>query len=256
MTNDLMRLSDRWALELRDEPETGMGYQIATVILKDGRRLPNTAIIDCTYIGAVDCTRGPPFSESDIASIIVDHGEAHTISFHTRRAARRYADWFRHVVFGRVCDGERPWDAGMRHIMAFVVAPFTAPVILAVYFVIVGMPPETNVMLGASVFAAYSGGILFGVPIYLLLRARQWTMFWIAPVVGFVVGAIMWYATPMLAAMAFGHGATFALTELSRPDTLLNILRFAALPGAAVGAVLWLIGRPDRRRQIKLGEAA
>ena len=69
----MLMLSDRWGPILTDQPETGMGYQIATIILKDGRRFPKSLIVEgrITDIGDSPET---PFKEDDIAEIIVDHG--------------------------------------------------------------------------------------------------------------------------------------------------------------------------------------
>jgi hypothetical protein len=68
----MLRLSKKWAETLSKLPETGMDYQIATVVLKDGRQFPQTAIVG----GLIAQIRGLsdiPFSEGDIADFIITH---------------------------------------------------------------------------------------------------------------------------------------------------------------------------------------
>ena len=89
MTDDMLTLSDRWVRDLMYEPETGMGYQIATITLKDGRRFPKAAIIQCAAIGEIDGNPAIPFTESEIASIVADHGKKQSSFFYLKRSARR-----------------------------------------------------------------------------------------------------------------------------------------------------------------------
>jgi hypothetical protein len=70
----MLALSDKWALTLLSQPESGLGYQIATVILKDGRKF-SKAVIDGGYITKVGDDTRIPFADSDIESIVVDHGK-------------------------------------------------------------------------------------------------------------------------------------------------------------------------------------
>jgi hypothetical protein len=69
----MMRLSKRWAVLLRAQPETGMGFQIATVKLLDGREFQRVRIVE-GQITAVGGSTNVPFSDADIADIVVDHG--------------------------------------------------------------------------------------------------------------------------------------------------------------------------------------
>jgi len=73
----------------------------------------------------------------------------------------------------------------------------------------------------------YAGIIVFGAPIYLVLRVFKLTELWIALVVGFVVGA----------------GVVFSMFGA------LPALAIGGSLGAIVGVVFWLIDRPDRRAQ-------
>ena len=70
----VLQLPERWAAFLREQPESGMDYQILTVVLNDGRsfeRVPHVA-------GQLDLTGIEgfwklPFEASDIAGIVVTH---------------------------------------------------------------------------------------------------------------------------------------------------------------------------------------
>ena len=86
---DMLTLSDRWILDLAYEPESGMGYQIASVTLKDGRVFQKTTIIDRVFIADVGGDTRIPFSEADIRSIVVDHGKKQSSFFYLKRFARR-----------------------------------------------------------------------------------------------------------------------------------------------------------------------
>jgi len=67
-----------------------MDYQIATVVLKDGRRFPRTVIQGSYYVTSVGDDAEIPFAESDIGSIIVDHGKKQSMFFYLRLATRRF----------------------------------------------------------------------------------------------------------------------------------------------------------------------
>lgn len=68
----MIALPDRWAPALVSQPETGMGYQIASIVLKDGRRFDRVVIVE----GIIAQIRGfteIPFRGDDIAEVIVTH---------------------------------------------------------------------------------------------------------------------------------------------------------------------------------------
>lgn len=66
----MLTLNARWAELLGSQPETGMGYQVATVTTRDGRTFDGVVIVG----GTVASIRGDPqipFSDDDIATIVV-----------------------------------------------------------------------------------------------------------------------------------------------------------------------------------------
>ena len=118
----------------------------------------------------------------------------------------------------------------MRTIIAFSVAPLAVPLIATAYFASLGAPEEAlSVVLIVSTIVAYSGTFVLGAPLYLFLREHE-TVFAIAPAVGFVAGALV-------------------MCVLAGRGVSASALGFGGLSGAAVGAILWLIARPDRRAQ-------
>jgi hypothetical protein len=68
----MIKLSKRWLDELLSKPETGMGYQVVSIILNDGTRF-DRAIVNSGYITQIKDVQGIPFSEQDIKEIIVTH---------------------------------------------------------------------------------------------------------------------------------------------------------------------------------------
>ncbi len=68
----MMLLSDKWSAHLISQPETGMGYQIVSIILKNGTRF-DQAIVNGGYITRVRGFDEIPFAEDEICEIIVTH---------------------------------------------------------------------------------------------------------------------------------------------------------------------------------------
>jgi hypothetical protein len=68
----MIALSQKLAEKLHAQPETGMGYQVITVFLKDGRRFDQVAVVE-GFITEIRGRKDVPFAESDIADIIVTH---------------------------------------------------------------------------------------------------------------------------------------------------------------------------------------
>jgi hypothetical protein len=69
----MRQLTDEWSRFLRGQPETGMGYQVVSVTLRDGRKVDDVAIVDATIVVEVRGYEAVPFDPHDIASIAMTH---------------------------------------------------------------------------------------------------------------------------------------------------------------------------------------
>lgn len=67
-----VQLSSKWGPRLVSQPETGLGYQIATIVLKSGQRY-DQALIESGTITRLRGLSEIPFKEEDIADIVVTH---------------------------------------------------------------------------------------------------------------------------------------------------------------------------------------
>ncbi len=135
-----------------------------------------------------------------------------------------------------------------RSIIAVVIAPLAAPVLL--------FPHLHSLVTATSWFVfsliictmmAYVGMLIFGIPGYLLLRARNWTAIWIAPLLGLIVGAAMFVVTMALFGLLLGEGVTGIWQSLREIQTLKGTIWPGGITGAVVGLVFWIIARPNRR---------
>lgn len=70
----MLALSDKWAPILVAQPETGMGYQIATVVLRDGTQIDQVTIVG-GIVTEIAGNKEIPFSEDEIVEIRVTHGK-------------------------------------------------------------------------------------------------------------------------------------------------------------------------------------
>jgi hypothetical protein len=66
----MLQLTEKWAPILASQPETGMGYQIATITLHDGRAFGGAVIVG-GLITKVGDNPEIPFREDEIAAIVV-----------------------------------------------------------------------------------------------------------------------------------------------------------------------------------------
>jgi hypothetical protein len=66
------RLGERWATVLLGESETGMGYQVATIKLHDGRCFEHVTIVDSAVSGLPQQI-AEHLTEADVASITITH---------------------------------------------------------------------------------------------------------------------------------------------------------------------------------------
>ena len=68
----MIELSEKWLKDLALKPETGMGYQVVSVILNDGTKFNQVVVLE----GRITEVRGYsaiPFTEDRIAGIILTH---------------------------------------------------------------------------------------------------------------------------------------------------------------------------------------
>jgi len=70
--NIMLKLSNKWVDFLNNQPETGMGYQVVSVIQKSGMRY-DRVIVDSGYITRVKDISNIPFTVEEIEEIIVTH---------------------------------------------------------------------------------------------------------------------------------------------------------------------------------------
>jgi hypothetical protein len=135
----------------------------------------------------------------------------------------------------KVGDGEEYFAHGLsmnRHLKAFLLAPLVVPGLFTPYLLLLlfKAPWLLGLPLMKATVVSYAGALFLGAPAYLGLRSLGWTAFWIAPVVGFVIGVITGiFAVPELVFYATPSGGWSM-----------------GVHGALVGVALWLIGRPDR----------
>lgn len=67
-----MLLPDKWGPVLSAQPETGMGYQVATVTLRDGTQWQQV-LIEEGHITRIRGQTSIPFQAEDITDIRVTH---------------------------------------------------------------------------------------------------------------------------------------------------------------------------------------
>jgi hypothetical protein len=68
----MLQLSRKWASFFLTQPETGMGYVMTSVVLKDGRRFDRACVIGGS-VSSVDGQTEIPFTEDEIGEFVVTH---------------------------------------------------------------------------------------------------------------------------------------------------------------------------------------
>jgi hypothetical protein len=122
-----------------------------------------------------------------------------------------------------------------RLIAAFGLAPLIVPVAVFIAFLNSqdGLVWPLSLAMIAAVLA-YGGVAIFGIPMFWIMRARRWLFLWAAIAAGFLGGTLTWY---VFSALTASDAGLFPL----RPFWI-----WPGIWGAAVGAAMWLIVRPDR----------
>jgi hypothetical protein len=72
MRTGAFKFSGKWRGTVRELPESGMGYTVVRVTLRDGRVFPQ-AVIDSGYLTRVRGSSSVPFAEDDIGDISPTH---------------------------------------------------------------------------------------------------------------------------------------------------------------------------------------
>jgi len=72
MTPGAFQFRGKWQQKVRALAETGMGYTVVSLVLRDGRRF-DQAIIDSGWLSRVRHLPDIPFTEDDIADIVPSH---------------------------------------------------------------------------------------------------------------------------------------------------------------------------------------
>ena len=68
----MIKLSKKWCDWLLSQPETGMDYQIVTIVLEDGRRFEQVVAAG-GFLTSIRGLAAFPFQEDEIREIIVTH---------------------------------------------------------------------------------------------------------------------------------------------------------------------------------------
>lgn len=70
----MLHLSEKWAPLLGGQPETGMGYQICTVVLSDGRHIERVVVVG-GIVTEASGSKEIPFTADEIVEMRVTHGQ-------------------------------------------------------------------------------------------------------------------------------------------------------------------------------------
>jgi hypothetical protein len=134
--------------------------------------------------------------------------------------------------------------------LAFLIAPLWVPAAIVPFAAQAFPYPEQGhwIYISAIIAAifAYAAVAAFGMPAFVILRARDFTALWIAPVLGFGVGIITWVIFIVLFGVSLGNGWSFVSHDLASNSAHWWPLLPTGTLGAVVGATFWVIARPDR----------
>jgi hypothetical protein len=135
---------------------------------------------------------------------------------------------------------------------ACLVAPLCLPFILAPYFTFTKLGPPGWVIFSTAVITAfgYLGTFALLLPSYRYLTAKGFTGILVSLLCGFVAALItaavlMWSIAGLLLG---GHWLLAATQAVRKPPEVQDLPGFALIGsiGMMVGAIFWLIARPDQ----------
>jgi hypothetical protein len=154
-------------------------------------------------------------------------------------------------------DQRESWWVGTRVVLAFCIAPLGYPATIVASSAFSGWSPsELASIAWVYLLVGYSGTILVGAPLYRFLCARSLTAFWVAPLAGIVVGAVLSALVYWLVLFSLGINLPSSGEGIASIRLMTGIIGGSALSGAAVGILLWLIARPDQQMQAAQPPAA
>lgn len=100
---------------------------------------------------------------------------------------------------------------------------------------------------------SYGGTYLLGLPAFFILTSRGFTSAWIAVVLGFAIGNLVFLVFYFLFGLALGNTVTMETVVVHLQKTFTQwsaeSLIAVAVPGffgILVGLTIWVIARPDR----------
>src|SRR5258707_621789 len=91
-----------------------------------------------------------------------------------------------------------------RYFAAFVLAPLAVPLLLLPWLLYGKLALRwvlTSMVIGALV--SYTGTLVFGMPVFFLFRRLGYKSVWVAVIVGFSIGAVMWLVFFVLASLSW-----------------------------------------------------
>jgi hypothetical protein len=68
----MLSLSNKWIEYLRSQPETGMGHQVVTIKIRDGK-IFRQAVVDSGHVTRIRGFMEIPFTQEEIEEITVTH---------------------------------------------------------------------------------------------------------------------------------------------------------------------------------------
>jgi hypothetical protein len=140
----------------------------------------------------------------------------------------------------------------MRERTACLVAPLCLPFLAAPYFSFTKLGPPGWILFSTALITAfgYLGTFALLLPSHRYLMAKGFTGIWPLLLCGFVAALItaivlMWLIVGLLLG---GHWLLAATQAVRKPPQVQDLLGFAMIGGVGtlVGAVFWLIARPDQ----------
>ena len=69
-------LPDNIIEKLKQAPETGMGYQIVTVLTREGKHFEKVLVINCSEISTVNGQTEIPFDANEVVNVVVTHDKS------------------------------------------------------------------------------------------------------------------------------------------------------------------------------------